>query len=123
MVWATVFSYRNLPLIETTPFRAGVNIPEAMAVPDDAEPDRYTTELHYRDRATGKVHIFSEKDTTWWDDSRWEFVETKTILVQKGFRPAIENFKLLTGEVVELIAVAAHKMREHRAWNKCSLAA
>ncbi len=94
VAWATVFSYRNLPLIETTPFRAGVNIPEAMAVPEDAEPDRYTTELHYRDKATGKVHIFSEKDTTWWNDSRWEFVETKTILVQKGFRPAIENFKL-----------------------------
>lgn len=92
--WAMVFSYRNLPLIETTPFRAGVNIPEAMAVPEDAEPDRYTTELHYRDKATGKVHVFSEQDTAWWDDSKWEFVETKTILVQKGFRPAIENFKL-----------------------------
>ena len=47
VVWAMVFSYRNLPLIETTPFRAGVNIPEAMAVPEDAEPDIYTTELHY----------------------------------------------------------------------------
>ena len=94
VVWAMVFSYRNLPLIETTPFRAGVNIPEAMFVPEDAKPDIYTTELHYRDKATGKVHIFSEQDTTWWDDSKWEFVETKTILVKKGFRPAIENFKL-----------------------------
>ena len=94
VVWAMVFSYRNLPLIETTPFRAGVNIPEAMAVPEDAAPDVYTTELHYRDRATGKVQIFSEQDTAWWDDSKWEYVKTNTILVKKGFRPAIENFKL-----------------------------
>ena len=98
VVWAMVFSYRNLPLIETTPFRAGVNIPEAMAVPEDAEPDIYTTELHYRDKATGKVRIFSEQDTAWWDDSKWEFVKTKPILVKQGFRPAIENFKLFGAE-------------------------
>ena len=98
VVWAMVFSYRNLPLIETTPFRAGVNIPEAMAVPEDAEPDIYTTELHYRDKATGKVRIFSEQDTAWWDDSKWEFVKTKPILVKQGFRPAIWNFKLFGAE-------------------------
>jgi hypothetical protein len=69
-----------------------------MAVPEDAEPDRYTTELHYRDKATGKVHVFSEQDTAWWDDSKWEFVETKPILVKQGFRPAIWNFKLFGAE-------------------------
>ncbi len=103
ILWGAIWSHQNLPLIDATNLCSGTNIPQSMEIPDNAQMDRFRTELHYRNIATGKIHIFDEQDTTWWDSSKWEFVDTRSILVEKGFRPEIENFKIFDnrGEVTD----------------------
>ena len=94
ILWIAIFGYRNLPFIDATNLKTGTNIPEAMYIPENAPRDKFKTELHYRNISTGKVHKFDESDTTWWDDSKWEFVNSRSILIEKGFKPKIENFKI-----------------------------
>jgi hypothetical protein len=103
ILWGAIWSHQNLPLIDATNLCSGTNIPQSMEIPENAQMDRFRTELHYRNIATGKIHIFDEQDTTWWDSSKWEFVDTRSILVEKGFRPKIENFKIFDnrGEVTD----------------------
>ncbi len=103
ILWGAIWSHQNLPLIDATNLCSGTNIPQSMEIPENAQMDRFRTELHYRNIATGKIHIFDEQDTTWWDSSKWEFVDTRSILVEKGFRPEIENFKIFDnrGEVTD----------------------
>ena len=67
--------YRHLPLIDFLPFKEGVNIVEEM----NSEPDvdEIVTTLIYKDLQTGKEREFELTDTTWYDTTRWEYVDTK----------------------------------------------
>ena len=89
-----IYSTCNIPPIDFLPYQIGVNIPQAMEVPTDAPKDEYKIKLVYRNIATGKLVEFSDTDTTWYDDTKWEFVETKTKLVSRGFTPAIGSFEI-----------------------------
>lgn len=71
----SLYSYNGLPPIDPTPFRIGVNIRHAMTV---HENDMQTI-LVYRDRQDGTLHDFAIEDTTWYDTSRWEYVDTRTV--------------------------------------------
>lgn len=71
----SLYCYNTLPLIDPTPFKIGVNIPQAMMV----QQNDTQTVLVYKDKKDGKLHDFSIEDTTWYDSSRWEYVDTKTI--------------------------------------------
>lgn len=71
----SLWSYSSLPLLDPTPFRIGVHIPSAMSV---QENDARTL-LVYRDKTNGELREFEIADTTWYDSSRWEYVDTRTI--------------------------------------------
>lgn len=88
-----LYSYSYLPPVDPTPFRVGVNIPHAMAVHDGATE----TILVYRDRTDGKLHDFSIEDTTWYDSSRWEYVDTKTI--GQSAAPEIKTVPMFEGNI------------------------
>lgn len=70
-----VWCYRHLPLIDFLPFKQGVNIVEEMN--SEPEPEEIITTLIYKDLQTGKNHEFELTDTTWYDTTRWEYVDTK----------------------------------------------
>lgn len=93
-----LYSYFFVTDLDFLPYKTGVNIPEAMYVPDDAERDVYETILVYRSKEDGKTHQFTINDTEWHDTDKWEFVETKSKLVSKGFSPAIESFEITDRE-------------------------
>ena len=90
----SINSYKHLPLIDFRPFALGTNISEAMSVPDDAPVDQYETILYYRDRESGKKEGFSlqnyPKDTL-----AWEFVDTESKLIKKGYEAPIHDFALM----------------------------
>ena len=44
----SVYCYRHLPIIDFRPYKIGVNIPNAMVVPQDAIPDKYSTTFIYK---------------------------------------------------------------------------
>jgi hypothetical protein len=71
-----VYSYLHLPLIDTTPYKKGVNIAEEITAVE-AEPTEEKVVLVYRNRQTDELREFSVEDTAWQNDSLWVWVETK----------------------------------------------
>ncbi|MDR2890944.1 MAG: DoxX protein [Alistipes sp.] len=67
-----LWCYTHLPLVDFLPYKEGVNLREAvLGLRDEARDDR----MIYRDLTDGSTREFAVSDTTWWDSSRWEFVE------------------------------------------------
>lgn len=100
-----VYTYFRLPIVDATPFKVGVNVPEAMQVAggDAAVGGVYHTTLIYKEIATGKVREFEVEDTTWYDSSKWEYVDARTETLQEGAVADIKSLPMLdpvTGEDV-----------------------
>lgn len=91
-VGLSVHSQRNLPLINFRPYKIGVNIPEAMKVPEGKPTDKYDTKLIYQKDGINKEFTLENYPA---NDSTWVFVEQKSTLVQKGFQPPIHNFNIV----------------------------
>ncbi|MFI3322827.1 MAG: DoxX family protein [Rikenellaceae bacterium] len=89
-----IYAICKLPLLDFLPYKIGINIFEAMKIPEGAVEDEYETTLIYKEIATGKNRQFAIDDTTWYDTSRWEYVDTKTELIKKGFQPKISSFNI-----------------------------
>ncbi len=87
--------YRHLPVFDFMPYHVGANIPDGMTTPDDAPSDEYKTLLYYS--KNGEVKEFDEANYPW-DDSTWTFVDSKSILIKKGYTPSISNFSLNTAD-------------------------
>jgi uncharacterized membrane protein YphA (DoxX/SURF4 family) len=98
------YSYMHLPLIDFLPYKEGTNLVEAMK--DTGRGDVETTVI-YRDRQTGEEHEFDLNDTTWYDDSRWEYVDTKTVALHSKIHPSVRDFaifdskKVVTQEILD----------------------
>ncbi|MEG2755656.1 MAG: DoxX family membrane protein [Mucinivorans sp.] len=90
-----LFSHFNLPLVDATPFKIGVNIPANRAIPVGAMQDEYHTVLLYKDKITGSMREFEIEDTQWHDSIRWEFVDSKSVLIKEGFKPPISDFPVM----------------------------
>jgi uncharacterized membrane protein YphA (DoxX/SURF4 family) len=85
------YGYYNLPLMDFRPYSIGTNIQEAMAFPADAPTDEYKTLLYYE--KDGVVKEFTQ-DNFPWQDTTWKYVDSKSILLKKGYTPSISNFVL-----------------------------
>ncbi|MHC1704275.1 MAG: BT_3928 family protein [Tenuifilaceae bacterium] len=88
-----IIGYTQLPLIDFRPYKIGVNIPDAMKIPEGAPVDVYKTILYYE--KDGVVKEFNENNIPW-QDSTWKFVDSKSEIISKGFTPAIEAFTITT---------------------------
>jgi uncharacterized membrane protein YphA (DoxX/SURF4 family) len=91
----SIYCYRNLPLIDFRPYKIGTNIPNSMKIPEGMHPDEYKTILIYQKE--GKKHEYTPNDAPW-SDSTWKWVETKNILLKKGYEPPIHNFSVTSPE-------------------------
>lgn len=90
-VLPSVHGLLRLPAIDFRPYHIGVNIPDAMRVPDDAPADVYRTTLIYE--KDGQTQEFDETNYPW-QDSTWVFVDSRSELVERGYTPPIGNFAL-----------------------------
>jgi uncharacterized membrane protein YphA (DoxX/SURF4 family) len=123
MVFTLVFlgiefhAYRHLPMLDFRPYSVGTNIPEKMSMPEGAPQDEIKTFLYYEKEGT--VEEFTE-DNFPWEDTTWTYVDSKHILVKKGYEPPIHDFTivdetdtditsaLLSDEGYSFLLVAAH---------------
>lgn len=87
----SVYCYRELPVIDFRPYKVGTNISEGMRIPEGAEPDEYKTILVYE--KDGVQEEFTE-DNYPWQDTTWKWIETKSVLVKKGYEAPIHDFSL-----------------------------
>lgn len=90
MLIITGLCFQNLPVIDFRPYKIGTNIPESMIIPDDAEKDVYETTLIYKKDGVEKEFTMENYPK----DSTWEFVDSKNVLISKGYEPPIHDFVL-----------------------------
>ena len=91
-----VFSFyclANLPVLDFRPYRVGVDIRKGMEMPEGAKPSVF--ESHFILEKDGERREFTLED---YPDSTWTFIEARSVLVEKGYEPPIQNFALMEVE-------------------------
>jgi len=94
----------HLPIIDFRPYKIGSNIPEKMAIPPGAPQPKYDTFLYYKNKKTGEQKEFTLQNYP--QDTTWEFVDTKNILVEEGYVPAIHDFSISNtkeGDITDIV--------------------
>ena len=81
------WNYVHLPIVDFRPYKVGTNIPQRMAIPDDAPRDEYLF-VYQQD---GVQREFALEDAPV-SDSTWTYVSSR--LVKPGFIPEIGAFEL-----------------------------
>lgn len=88
----SVFCYRHLPLIDFLPYKIGVNIAQAMEVPQNSFSDTYSTTFIYEKNGIQKEFTLENYPE---NDSTWHFIDQKSVLISKGFTPPIHDFAIM----------------------------
>ena len=112
-----IHAHRHLPQLDFRPYSVGTYIPAKMSIPEGAPQDEFKTFLYYE--KDGNVEEFTE-DNFPWEDTTWTYVDSKHILVKKGYEPPIHDFTvvdetgtditsmLLSDEGYSFLLVAGH---------------
>jgi len=87
------YNYAHLPLIDFRPYSIGTYIPDKMVIPEGAEQDSVITYLYYE--KDGEIKEFTAENYPW-EDTTWVWKDTKTVVVQKGYVPPINDFDIYT---------------------------
>ncbi|MFZ4581396.1 MAG: BT_3928 family protein [Paludibacter sp.] len=87
----STYAYNHLPQIDFLPYKKGVNIAEAIKIPENAPTDKYETTFIYEKDGTQKEFSLDNYPK---DDSTWVFVDQKTTLVEEGYKPPIHDFTI-----------------------------
>lgn len=97
------YSYNHLPVFDFRPYSVGVNIPDAMSVPEGAPQEEYENIFYYKNKNTGEVEKFSEENYPWQDTVNWAFHDMESNLIQEGYEPPIHNFRIETPDGENII--------------------
>ena len=88
-----------LPPIDFRPYKVGTNIAEAMAIPEDAEPDKYDIRFIYEKDGVQQEFTLNDYPA---NDTTWKFVDQKSVLISRGYVPPIHDFSLINREGVDM---------------------
>lgn len=83
----------SLPWVDFLPYKIGTNIPAGMYVAPENRGATHTT-LLYKNLETEEVQEFELSDTTWYDNTLWEFVDTRIEEIAPSQEPVISNFMI-----------------------------
>lgn len=104
-IFLVFYSVIKLPIVDFRPYKIGANIPELMKVPEGALEDVYEDTWVYKVDGVAKQYSTAEEP---WKIEGAEYVDRKTVLIQKGYEPPIHDFALeengidLTEEVLAM---------------------
>jgi hypothetical protein len=96
------WNYRHLPLIDFRPYDVGTVISEEMEIPEGVAMDEYMTTLIYRNRMTGRTSSFTMEDYPK-DTLKWEFVDSESKLIKRGYAPPIHDFAIMDPNGYDLV--------------------
>ena len=88
-----IYGISKLPLIDFRPYKVGSNIAELRKLPSDAKLDVYDDIWYYE--LDGKTTEYKTEEKPWNIEGA-EFVDRKTVLVQKGDEPKIKDFNIVS---------------------------
>lgn len=97
-----VYSWRHLPLVDLFPYKTGTNLREDVLCTSCIDRD---LKLLYADRQTGEERLFELSDTTWYDDTKWEYIRTVTPYDENPPRIFDYDFAMWRGGLNEADAV------------------
>ena len=89
----SLMNLRYLPLIDFLPYKKGASIPAEMKIPVGKPVDQYKTTFIYEKDGRKKEFTLENYPA---NDSTWVFVDQKSVLVKKGYRPPIHDFSFAT---------------------------
>jgi len=90
-IFFCLYNLTYLPLIDFLPYKEGVKIADQMIMPEGAAPDKYETTFIYEKDGLQKEFNLNNYPS---DDTSWKFIDQKSILVEKGYEPAIHDFSI-----------------------------
>lgn len=90
IIGISVYSLYNLPIFDFRPYKIGTDINKAMEIPEDAEQSKYETTFILE--KNGQRQEFSIENYP--QDTTWNFIDSKTVLVKQGYEPPIQNFSI-----------------------------
>ena len=86
-----IFNLRYLPLIDFLPYKTGVKIADKMMIPEGAPADIYETTFIYEKDGKRKEFTINNYPA---NDTSWKFIDQKSVLVKKGYKPPIHDFSI-----------------------------
>lgn len=84
------YCYRNLPLMDFRPYHIGANIKQGMEIPEGETPSKVETLFLMSKDGVEKEFSLDE-----YPDSTWSFVDSRMVVVEKGYEPPIKDFSML----------------------------
>ena len=92
----SIYCYRNLPILDFRPYRIGTNLLQSMSIPEGAKKSVY--ENFFTLEKNGVKKEFTLEN---YPDSTWKFVDSRTVLKEKGYEPPIHDFSITEMETGE----------------------
>lgn len=90
----TYFTLSHLPVFDFRPYRIGADIKAGMEIPEGVKLPVYETIFTYQKDGVQKEFTIDNFPT----DSTWKFVESKTVLKEKGYEPPIKDFVVVSND-------------------------
>ena len=84
------YCLNRLPVLDFRPYKIGKNISEGMTIPDGAKPSVYESIFVLEKNGEKKEFTLDN-----YPDSTWTFVDTRTVLKEKGYEPPIHDFSIM----------------------------
>jgi len=105
-----IFSLANLrylPVLDFLPYKTGVKIADKMIVPEGAPVDEYKTTFVYEKTGVKKEFDLNNYPA---NDSTWKFVDQKSVLIKRGYKPPVHDFIItsLAGEDLTQQILSSH---------------
>lgn len=119
IVGVSAYCLYYLPIFDFRPYKIGTNIPQAMSIPEGAKQSVYESVFILEKDGVRKEFTLAD-----YPDSTWTFVDSRTIVKEKGYEPAIHDFSIMniadgediTEQVLEdkgyTFLLIAHRMSE-----------
>ena len=94
IIFFSTFTFRHLPVFDFRPYHIGSDIREKMEIPEGEKPSVLETVFIYAKE--GKEQVFTIDNLP--GDTTWAFVDSKTIVKEKGYEPPIQDFHIVSQE-------------------------
>ena len=83
------YNLRYLPVIDFLPYSTGTYIPGKMTIPEGKPLPEYETTFIYEKEGQQKEFSLTDYPA---NDTTWKFVDSRSVLVSKGYTPPIHDF-------------------------------
>lgn len=91
IIGVSLYCLTYLPVIDFRPYKIGTDIPQSMAMPEGAKRSVYESTFILEKDGVRKEFTLDN-----YPDSTWTFIDTRTVLKQKGYEPPIHDFSIVS---------------------------